>query len=99
MEAKGAYNKYANCPRAMRLWLFSILSRALKKLPLPEGSPDAPTLMALMSAHELRAALEGRGCEVIDVERLDASSPLPAPESFMDTLDPCSSPKSHPFQE
>jgi ubiquinone/menaquinone biosynthesis C-methylase UbiE len=68
--------------------MFTILSRALKKLPLPTGSPDAPKLTALMSAHELRAALEGRGCQAIDVERLDASSPLPAPESFMDTLDP-----------
>jgi ubiquinone/menaquinone biosynthesis C-methylase UbiE len=68
--------------------IFSILSRALKKLPLPTGSPDAPKLTALMSAHELRAALEARECEVVDVERLDAPSPLPAPESFMDTLDP-----------
>jgi hypothetical protein len=41
-----------------------------------------------MSARELRAALEARECEVVDVERLDAPSPLPAPESFMDTLDP-----------
>ena len=68
--------------------IFSILSRALKKLPLPTGSPDAPKLTALMSARELRAALEARECEVVDVERLDAPSPLPAPESFMDTLDP-----------
>jgi hypothetical protein len=41
-----------------------------------------------MSAHELRAALEGRGCEVKELERLDASSPLPPPEGFMDALDP-----------
>jgi hypothetical protein len=41
-----------------------------------------------MSAHELRAALEARRCEVEEVERLDAPSPLPPPESFMDTLDP-----------
>ena len=41
-----------------------------------------------MSAHELRAALEARKCEVKEVERLDAPSPLPPPESFMDTLDP-----------
>jgi SAM-dependent methyltransferase len=68
--------------------IFSILSRALKKLPLPAGSPDAPRLTALISVPELRAALEARGCEVIDVERLDAPSPLPTPESFMDTLDP-----------
>jgi ubiquinone/menaquinone biosynthesis C-methylase UbiE len=68
--------------------IFSILSRALKKLPLPVGSPDAPKLTALMSVHELRAALEARECEVMDVDRLDAPSPLPAPESFMDTLDP-----------
>jgi ubiquinone/menaquinone biosynthesis C-methylase UbiE len=68
--------------------IFSILSRALKKLPLPPGSPDAPKLAALMSVQELRAALETRECEVTDVERLDAPSPLPTPESFMDTLDP-----------
>jgi hypothetical protein len=68
--------------------IFIILSRALKKLPLPTGSPDAPQLTTLMSAHELRAALEARGCEVRDVERLDAPSPLPPPERFMDTLDP-----------
>jgi ubiquinone/menaquinone biosynthesis C-methylase UbiE len=67
---------------------FSILSRALKKLPLPTGSPDAPKLTALMSVHELRAALEARQCEVMDVERLDTPSPLPTPESFVDTLDP-----------
>jgi ubiquinone/menaquinone biosynthesis C-methylase UbiE len=68
--------------------IFSILSRALKKLPLPTGSPDAPKLTALMLADELRAALEARKCEVTDVERLDAPGPLPTPESFMDTLDP-----------
>jgi ubiquinone/menaquinone biosynthesis C-methylase UbiE len=67
--------------------IFRILSRALKKLPLPTGSPDAPKLTALMSVHELRAALEARECEVTDVERLDAPGPLPTPESFMDTLD------------
>jgi hypothetical protein len=33
-------------------------------------------------------AVEARECEVVDVERLDAPSPLPAPDSFMDTLDP-----------
>jgi ubiquinone/menaquinone biosynthesis C-methylase UbiE len=68
--------------------IFSILSRGLKKLPLPTGSPDAPKLTALMSVHELRAALEARECEVTDIARLDAPSPLPTPESFMDTLDP-----------
>ncbi|MBV8832319.1 MAG: methyltransferase domain-containing protein [Acidobacteriaceae bacterium] len=68
--------------------IFTILSRALKQLSLPTSSPDVPKLTALMSVHELRAALETRGCEVIDVERIDAPSPLPAPESFMDTLDP-----------
>ncbi|HEX8893896.1 MAG TPA: methyltransferase domain-containing protein [Terriglobales bacterium] len=68
--------------------IFAILSRALKQLPLPTGSPDAPKLTALKSAHELRAALEARGCEVKEVERLGASSPLPPSESFMDTLDP-----------
>ena len=68
--------------------IFTILSRALKKLPLPKDSPDAPNLKALMSVHELRAALEERKCEVMDIERLDAPSPLPMPESFMDTLDP-----------
>jgi len=68
--------------------IFSILSRALKKLPLPTGSPDAPKLTALMSVYELRTALEARECEVMDVERLDAPSPLPPPASFMDTLDP-----------
>jgi ubiquinone/menaquinone biosynthesis C-methylase UbiE len=50
--------------------IFSILSRALKKLPLPTGSPDAPRLTVLMSVHELRAALEVRECEVTDLERL-----------------------------
>jgi SAM-dependent methyltransferase len=65
--------------------IFTILLRALKQLPLPTGSPDAPKRM---SAHELRAALEARSCEVKEVERLDAPSPLPPPESFMDTLDP-----------
>jgi hypothetical protein len=68
--------------------IFTILSRALKRLPLPTDSPDAPKLTALLSAHELRAALKARRCEVKEVERLDASSPLPPPESFMDTLDP-----------
>jgi ubiquinone/menaquinone biosynthesis C-methylase UbiE len=68
--------------------IFSILSRALKRLPLPADSPDAPKFAALMSVHELRAALEARECEVMDVERLDAPSPLPTPESFMGTLDP-----------
>jgi SAM-dependent methyltransferase len=68
--------------------IFIILSRALKRLPLATGSPDAPKLTALMSVHELRAALEDRKCEVMEVERLDAPSPLPTPESFMDTLDP-----------
>ena len=67
---------------------FTILSHALKQLPLPTGLPDAPKLTALMSAHELRAALEARRCEVNEVERLDAPSPLLPPESFMDTLDP-----------
>lgn len=33
-------------------------------------------------------ALEARRCEVKEVGRLDAPSPLPPPESFMDTLDP-----------
>jgi ubiquinone/menaquinone biosynthesis C-methylase UbiE len=32
--------------------IFSILSRALKKLPLPTGSSDALRLRALMSVHE-----------------------------------------------
>jgi ubiquinone/menaquinone biosynthesis C-methylase UbiE len=69
--------------------IFSILSRALKRLPLPAGSPDTPRLTALMSVHELRAALQARKCEVMDVERLDAPPGLlPTPESFMDTLDP-----------
>jgi SAM-dependent methyltransferase len=67
--------------------IFSILSRAQKKLRLPTGSPDAPMITALMSVHELRDALEARQCEVMDVERLEAASP-PTPESFMDTLDP-----------
>jgi ubiquinone/menaquinone biosynthesis C-methylase UbiE len=67
---------------------FIILSRAWRRLPLPTGSPDGPELTALLSAHELKAALEARGCEVKEVVRLDAPSPLPAPERFMDTLDP-----------
>jgi SAM-dependent methyltransferase len=68
--------------------IFTILSRALKQLPLPTGSPDAPKLTALLSTHELRVALETRGCEVKEVEPLDAPSPLPPPERFMDALDP-----------
>ena len=68
--------------------IMTILSRALKQLPLPADSPDAPKLTALLSAHELRAALEAHGCAVQEVVRLDAPSPLPPPESFMDTLDP-----------
>ena len=68
--------------------IFTVLSRALKQLPLSTGSRDAPKLTAMMSAHELRAALEARGCEVKEVERLAAPSPLPPPESFMDRLDP-----------
>jgi ubiquinone/menaquinone biosynthesis C-methylase UbiE len=68
--------------------IFTILLRALKKLPLPAGSLNAHEITVLRSANEFRAALEARGCEVVDVELLDAPSPLPAPESFMDTLDP-----------
>jgi len=68
--------------------IFTILSRALKRLPLPAGSPDAPRIAALLSADELRAVLEARDCEVTDVERLNAPSPLPEPESYMDTMDP-----------
>jgi ubiquinone/menaquinone biosynthesis C-methylase UbiE len=68
--------------------IFTILIRALKKLSIPTGLPDSPNLGTLMSAHELRAALESRGCEVEEVERLDALSPLPPPEEFMDALDP-----------
>jgi SAM-dependent methyltransferase len=67
--------------------IFTILSRAPRQLPLPTGSLDAPR-PALMSAHELKAALKAQGCEVMVVERLDAPSPLPPPECFMDTLDP-----------
>ena len=43
---------------------------------------------ACKTVHELRAALQARECEVMDVERLDTPSPLPTPEGFMDTLDP-----------
>jgi len=67
--------------------IFTIFSRALKRLALPTDSPDAPKLTEL-SAHELRAALEDRKCEVMEVELLDAPGPLPTPENFMDTLDP-----------
>jgi ubiquinone/menaquinone biosynthesis C-methylase UbiE len=67
--------------------IFAIFLRALKKLALPTDSPDAPKLTEL-SAHELRGALEDRKCEVTEVELLDASGPLPTPETFMDTLDP-----------
>jgi ubiquinone/menaquinone biosynthesis C-methylase UbiE len=68
--------------------IFGIFSRAFGKLPLPAELTDAPQITALRTADELKAALEARECEVIDVERLDAPGPLPAPESFMDTLDP-----------
>jgi ubiquinone/menaquinone biosynthesis C-methylase UbiE len=66
----------------------TILLRALKKLPPPAGSLNAPEITVLRTAEELRTALEARECEVVEVELLDAPSPLPAPESFMDTLDP-----------
>ena len=68
--------------------IFTILLRALKKLPLPAGSPNAPEITVLRSADEFRAALEARKCDVVEIELLDAQSPLPAPGSFMDTLDP-----------
>jgi ubiquinone/menaquinone biosynthesis C-methylase UbiE len=68
--------------------IFTILLRALKKLPLPAGSLNAPEITVLRSADEFRAALEARECEFVEVGLLDAPSPLPAPESFMDTLDP-----------
>ena len=68
--------------------IFSILLRALKKLPLPAGSLNAPEITVLRSADEFRAALEARECDVVGVELLDAPSPLPVPERFMDTLDP-----------
>ena len=67
--------------------IFAILSRALEKLPLSTDLPIVPKLTTLMSV-QLRAALEVRGCQFVEVERLDAPSPLPTPESFMDTLDP-----------
>jgi ubiquinone/menaquinone biosynthesis C-methylase UbiE len=67
---------------------FTILLRALKRLPLPADSLNAPEITALRSADEFRAAFEARKCEVAGVELLDAPSPLPAPESFMDALDP-----------
>jgi ubiquinone/menaquinone biosynthesis C-methylase UbiE len=67
---------------------FTILLRALKKLPLLVDSLNAPEITALRSADEFRAALEARECAVVGVELVDAPSPLPAPESFMDTLDP-----------
>jgi ubiquinone/menaquinone biosynthesis C-methylase UbiE len=66
----------------------TILLRALKELPLPTGSLNAREITVLRSADEFRAAFEARECEVVEVELLDAPSPLPAPESFMDTLDP-----------
>jgi ubiquinone/menaquinone biosynthesis C-methylase UbiE len=68
--------------------IFTILSRALKKLPLPAGSLNAHEITVLRSADEFRTALEARECEVVRVELLDAPSPLPAPKTFMDTLDP-----------
>jgi len=67
--------------------IFTIFSRALKRLAVPTDSSDAPKLTEL-SAHELRAALEDRKCEVMEVELLEAPGPLPPPENFMDTLDP-----------
>jgi len=60
----------------------------LKNLSIPAGSPDAPKLTTLTSALELTAALEARGCELKEVERLNAPSRLPSPERFMDALDP-----------
>ena len=49
---------------------FTILSRAWRRLPLPTGSPDGPELTSVLSAHELRAALQVRGCEVKELVRL-----------------------------
>ena len=57
---------------------FAILGRALKQLPLPTDSPDAPKLTALMSAHELRAALEARGCEVKEGRAAGCAEPIAA---------------------
>jgi ubiquinone/menaquinone biosynthesis C-methylase UbiE len=68
--------------------IFTIFLRSLKKLPLPAGSLNSREITVLRSADEFRAALEARECGVAGVELLDAPSPLPAPESFMDTLDP-----------
>jgi ubiquinone/menaquinone biosynthesis C-methylase UbiE len=69
--------------------IFAILRRALKQLPLPTGSPDSPKLTALLTAQELKAALEARGCEVKEVERFwTRRAHCRGPESFMDTLDP-----------
>jgi ubiquinone/menaquinone biosynthesis C-methylase UbiE len=68
--------------------IFTILLRALRKLPPPAGSLNAPEISVLRSDDEFRAAFEARECKVVEVELLDAPSPLPAPESLMDALDP-----------
>jgi ubiquinone/menaquinone biosynthesis C-methylase UbiE len=67
---------------------FTILLRALNRLPLPADSHNAPEITVLRSVDEFRAAFEARKCEVVVVELLDAPSPLPSPEEFMDALDP-----------
>jgi ubiquinone/menaquinone biosynthesis C-methylase UbiE len=67
---------------------FTILLRALRRLPLPADLLNAPEITVLRSADEFKAALDARGCEAVKVELLDAPSPLPAPETFMDALDP-----------
>jgi ubiquinone/menaquinone biosynthesis C-methylase UbiE len=68
--------------------IFTVLVRALNRLPLPAGSLNAPEIAVLRSPDEFRAALEARECEVVEVDLLDAPSPLPPPEEFMDALDP-----------
>jgi ubiquinone/menaquinone biosynthesis C-methylase UbiE len=67
---------------------FTILLRALRRLPLPADLLNAPEITVLRSADEFKTALEARGCEAVEVELLDAPSPLPAPETTMDALDP-----------
>jgi hypothetical protein len=67
---------------------FTILLRALKRLRLPADLLNAPKITVLRSADEFKTALEARGCEAVEVALLDAPSPLPAPETFMDALDP-----------
>jgi hypothetical protein len=68
--------------------IFTILSRALKKLPLPAVRRTHRSSQRSCRPMNSGPRWKPEGCELKEVERLDAPSPLPPPEKFMDTLDP-----------